>query len=97
MTNEAPLYMNDMLKLSENKTHRLRSETNKNLMLQIKPRTNFYKKSFSYNSIMVWNSVPISIKTSRNVRTLKSNYKKSYLNDDTHAFTVEIMRCCLVL
>ena len=79
MQNDAPQYMCDILKFSANKMHHLRSESNKNLILPAKPRTNYYKKSFSYNSFNVWNSIPISIKMSRNVQTFKSRCKKYYL------------------
>lgn len=75
MNNDSPEYMHDILKFSQNSTHHLRSETNKNLTLRAKPRTNYYKQSFSYNSFIVWNDIPMLIKTSRSVNSFKSRCK----------------------
>jgi hypothetical protein len=78
--NMAPIYMNNVLKFSENESHNLRSESNKQLSLQIIPKTKYSKKSFTYISYKVWNSIPFSIKNAKSVSSFKYKYKTFLLN-----------------
>jgi len=78
--NMAPIYMNNVLKFSENESHNLRSESNKQLSLQIIPKTKYSKKSFTYISYRVWNSIPFSIKNAKSVSSFKYKYKTFLLN-----------------
>ena len=49
--NMAPIYMKDVLKFSENESHNLRSASNKQLSMQIKPKTKYSKKSVTKSGI----------------------------------------------
>ena len=80
MNNMAPSYMTDIVKFSENNTHQLRSITNKDLVLQIRPRTKYMKNSFSNYSKDIWNTIPLEIRTSKNIKCFKDRYKH-YLLD----------------
>ena len=79
INNLAPVYMKDILKFSTNVSHNLRSISNKHLILQTKPRTNYFKGSFTYNSYKVWNSIPFNIKHSKSISSFKITYKKFLL------------------
>ena len=82
--NLAPIYMNDILKFSENRYHTLRSQSKNNLALTYKPRTNYMLNSFRYFGFKVWNSIPSHIKNSTSIVSFKRNYKKYLLENVTY-------------
>ena len=43
------------------------------------PRTNFYKKSFSYSGAILWNSLPSAVRQA----TFLTNFDDYWLNTDT--------------
>ena len=71
----APTYMSDILTFSRNERHNLRSSTHNDLVLQGKPRTNYFKDSFSYFSMRIWNDVPVDIRLVTKIQSFKSNLK----------------------
>ena len=65
--NLAPAYLNEMFLMRDitlnNTASNLRSVTNKNLLLP-QAKCNLFKGSLSYSGIIVWISIPVSIKNS---------------------------------
>ena len=52
------------------------------LVLQRIPRTNYYKDSFSYFSMKVWNDIPVDIRLVTKIQTFKSKYKNYLLKNN---------------
>ena len=75
MNNKAPSYLADIVTFSDNKTYQLRSVSNKDLVLQITPRTKYMATSFTNYSKNIWNDIPLNIRTSKTLKTFKGNYK----------------------
>jgi hypothetical protein len=75
----APAYLLDILTFSRNEKHNLRSSIHNDLVLQKIPRTNYYKDSFSYYSMKVWNDIPVDIRSVPKIQSFKSKYKKYLL------------------
>ena len=65
--NIAPSYLNDMFLMRDttlnNTTANLRSVASKNFIVP-QAKCNLFKGSLSYSGVMVWNSIPVSIKDS---------------------------------
>ena len=63
--NIAPVYLHELFQMRDinldNITSNLRSVAHKNYLLP-QAKCNLYKGSFSYSGVMVWNSLPTSIK-----------------------------------
>jgi hypothetical protein len=81
MNHMAPTYLSDILTFSRNENHNLRSSTRNDLVLQRKPRTNYYKDSFSYFSMKVWNDIPVDIRLVTKIQSFKSKYKTYLLKN----------------
>ena len=75
----APAYLLDILTFSRNEKHNLRSSIHNDLVLQKIPRTNYYKDSFSYYSMKVWNDIPVDIRSVPKIQSFKSKYKNYLL------------------
>jgi hypothetical protein len=54
-----PTYLTELFTTNNNTTYGLR-RNNRKLYLH-KPKTNFFKRSFSYRGAMSWNSLPLEI------------------------------------
>ena len=78
--NLAPQYITGLLKFSSNTMYSLRSETREDLQ-SVKVNTNYLKCSFSYNSRMIWNKIPIHIRSISNLETFKYHLKKHLLTE----------------
>ena len=52
--------MNNLFKIANNENHNLSSNVN-DFLLQ-KPKTNYMKKSITYNGAIAWNKLPSSFK-----------------------------------
>jgi hypothetical protein len=70
-----PIYMSELITFSSNSTYRLRS-SERNELIQLKPRTNYLKDTFSYSSNEVWKKMPTEIRNCTTVISFKRNYKK---------------------
>ncbi|MCU7801208.1 MAG: reverse transcriptase family protein, partial [gamma proteobacterium symbiont of Lucinoma myriamae] len=70
--NIAPQYLIDLFQLRSNNmnntTLNLRSMSNRNFMIP-KPRTDLYKRSLAYSGAIVWNSIPLEIKSSSTLQS----------------------------
>ena len=64
--NIAPSYLINLFQMrsaSNDTITSLRSVTNKNFLIP-KPKLNLFKNSLSYSGAIIWNSIPLEIKTS---------------------------------
>ena len=70
--NIAPVYLHELFQMRDIKLHKttsnLRSVAHKNYLLP-QAKCNFYKGSFSYSGLVVWNSLPTSIKLASSLDT----------------------------
>jgi len=78
--NLTPPYIYEKIYPSLNDNYSLRSYSKGNLKLYT--ILNYFKQTFSYSSINVWNTIPPSIKASNNINTLKRKLKV-HLNSKT--------------
>lgn len=83
LNNMSPNYMSELLKTAENDFYNLRSQSNKQIMLRYTSRTNYFKDTFQYYGMKIWNAIPINIRNSGKINTFKSNYKKYLSNNYT--------------
>ena len=60
----APLYMTDIVSFYKNDHYSLRSVKHSDLVLKKKRNTQFFKDSFSYYSLSIWNEIPCNIRNS---------------------------------
>ena len=79
--NMVPSYMADLIDFSNDKSYTLRSSTNHDLVVHSLPKTNYFKYSFSYYSMNVWNQIPVGIRESNKVSTFKTKYKSFLLQN----------------
>ncbi|MCG8032729.1 MAG: hypothetical protein JAY75_14385 [Candidatus Thiodiazotropha taylori] len=76
--NIAPVYLTELFCLrgadnDVNNTHlNLRSVSNKHFLIP-KPKINLFKNSFSYSGALVWNSIPLTVKTSNTLESFSKN------------------------
>ena len=70
--NIAPVYLQELFQMRDinldNTTPNLRSVAHKNYLLP-QAKCNLYKGSFSYSGLVVWNSLPTSIKLASSLDT----------------------------
>ncbi len=59
-SNELPASMNNLFQIANNPNYDLRSNGN-DFLLQ-KPKTNYMKKSITYNGAIAWNKLPNNVK-----------------------------------
>ena len=71
--------MSDIITFSSNEKHNLRSSIRNDLILHRKPRTNYFKDSFSYYSMTVWNDIPVNIRSVYKIQSFKHLYKAHLL------------------
>jgi len=80
--NLTPPYIYDLISPSLNDNYSLIYYSKGNLKLVIIPNTNYFKRTFSYTRINVWNTFPLSIKAYNNINTFKRK-SKAHLNSQT--------------
>ena len=73
-----PKYIDNLLIVSNNDNYNLRSKTIRNLQIQ-NFNTDYFKQSFTYLSVKVWNKLPINIRTSSNLKSFKKSLKSHML------------------
>ena len=74
----APSYLEDLLTIANNDHYSLRSVTKQDLVLNGVPRTSYFKESFSYYSMTIWNKIPLDIRNSKSLPSFKSHLLKSH-------------------
>ena len=90
MNNMVLSHITDMIYFSENKTHKLRSISNKDLVLKDILRINCIKNAFTYYSTSIWNDIPSDIRASLSVKTLKENIKHVYCSLEHYLFKLYV-------
>jgi hypothetical protein len=80
MNGLAPEYLTEFFKKwSSVNNYTLRSTSLDNLHVQ-KPNTNFGKRSFQYSGIILWNSLPLTLKECKNLELFKRHCSIYLLN-----------------
>ena len=82
--NMVPSYMSDLITFSNDDHYALRSASKHDLVINKLPRTNYFKDSFSYYSMKVWNEIPIEIRSVHKLPLFKQKYKLFLLNKSFH-------------
>jgi len=72
--------MTDIVSFSQNDHYSLRSVKHNDLVLKKKPNTQFFKDSFSYYSVSIWNEIPCNIRNSPSIQSFKSLYRNYLFN-----------------
>jgi len=89
LNNMAPLYMTDVVSFSKNDQNSLRSVKHNDLVLKKKPNTQFFKDSFSYYSLSIWNEIPFNIRNSPSIQSFKYLYR-NYLFKKNWFFVLQL-------
>ena len=66
--------MTEIISTANNATYHLRSQSHKDLSLSTRPKTKYITDTFSYNSLNIWNNIPLQIRKI----TIESHFKKAY-------------------
>ena len=74
-----PDYISELIIFSNNENYSLRSAA-RNEIIQLKPRTNFLKDTFSYSSTEIWKNIPKDIKNCATVILFKNYFRRFLLN-----------------
>ena len=73
-----PTYINDLLHpLKNSAIYNTRSSSKENLLIPY-PRTEIFKKSFSYSAAKIWNSLPSELQNANSVSDFKRLFKQNY-------------------
>ena len=80
MNNMTPIYMSEIITFAKNETYSLRSSVHNDLVVKTKPRTKYYKDTFAYYSMNIWNETPIYLRNCASLTSFKHDYKKYLLN-----------------
>ncbi len=74
--NLAPQYLRDLFEMRtdyQGQTNMtLRSSSNENYAVP-KPRNNLFKNSLSYSGALIWNSIPLDVRTSKTLDAFTTN------------------------
>ena len=89
LTKRLPNYLTDLFTKCENDNYNLRSNNTK--LSQLKPKTNFLKRSFSYRAAKAWNELPNEITDNfENVSILSLKVAPySFLESAKHIFQTQ--------
>ena len=74
VNNCAPSYLINYFKNDINLCYSLRSGKSKNFVFKLKS-TDFYKHSFAYSGIQLWNNLPESVKSASTIESFKHKCK----------------------
>ena len=91
-----PLYMTDIVSFSKNDHYSLRSVKHNDLVPKKKPNTQFFKDSFSYYSLSMWNEIPSNIRNYPSIQSFKSLYR-NFLFNKNWLFVLQIYMFSLLL
>lgn len=80
LNNMSPQYIRDLLTISNNQKYNLRSISHGNLISSYKPRTNYFNDTFQFNAMVIWNSIPLTIRRKTKLPIFKKCFKKYLFN-----------------
>jgi len=92
----APLYMTDIVSFSKNDHYSIQSVKHNDLVLKKKPNTQFFKDSWSYYSLSIWNEILCNIRNSLSIQSFKSLYR-NYLFNKNWLFVLHLYMFSLFL
>ena len=70
-----PVYMKSLINTSKNTRYALRSESKQDLCLTARPSTRYYKETFEYNAMIIWNTIPLNIRRQTKLNCFKRKLK----------------------
>ena len=79
--NLVPEYISSILEFHKEEHYSLRSSTKQDLRVNKQIRTNYFKQSFTYFSMKVWNNIPCNIRSAKTVSAFKLKYKTYLLEN----------------
>ena len=83
LNNMSHLYLSESISLSNNSSYNLRSKSHRDIVLFSTPRTNYFKDTFQYNSMRIWNSIPTNIRNANSLNSFKTNFKTYLLQRES--------------
>lgn len=72
-----PEYLSNLVMPASNLNYTSRFSNSDNFIIP-KPKTELFRSSFSYSGPKIWNTLPLEIKKSNNIKEFKSLFKSSY-------------------
>ncbi len=67
---QVPDYLKLQSEMINPPRHNLRSQSKNDLFVP-RPNTNFYKRSYHYSAVILWNELPIDVKQCKNLELFK--------------------------
>ena len=80
LNNLTPNYIAQLITLSKISNYSLRSTTRKDIA-HLNHRTMYFKHTFGYSGMIVWNTIPVNMKALTSLASFKNNYKSSHIMD----------------
>ena len=74
-----PEYLSDMFTFQSGASYGLRSSTNQKMCIPTH-KNELFKKSFQYSGAIVWNNIPLHIRTASTLQTFKTNFRKHIIS-----------------
>ena len=68
--------MTESISTANNVTYHLRSQSHKDLSFSARPKTNYMTDTCSYNSVNIWNNIPLQIRKITNEIHFNKAYKE---------------------
>ena len=80
LNNLTPQYLNVFKLVSQISTRTTRQSISSTLLYIPKVRTEYYKRSFSISSAILWNELPESVRNCSSLASFKSHFLQYYMN-----------------
>ena len=74
-----PEYLSNMFTFQSAVSYGLRSSTNQKMCIPTH-KNELFKKSFQYSGAIVWNNIPLHIRTASTLQTFKTNFRKHIIS-----------------
>ena len=74
-----PGYLSDMFTIQSGASYGFRSSTNQKMCIP-KHKNELFKKSFQYSGAIVWNNIPLHIRTASSLQPFKTNFRKHIIS-----------------
>ena len=80
LNNLTPQYLNVFKLVSQISTRTIRQSISNTRLYIPKVRTEYYKRSFTISSAILWNELPESVRNCSSLASFKSHYLQYYMN-----------------
>ena len=74
LNNLTPSYISNLINIASNPIYNLRSSSNMDIA-HFNPRTNYFKQTFRYTAMQLWNSLPLYIRQIHSISSFKLQFK----------------------